>query len=179
MERWHMSFVTVHDRYTQAEIDSYYEQGFWGQLGMFQELERQVELRGDKVFITDDTSQYTYREVYEQAVKIAAALRELGVEKQDSVAIQMPSWAEFAPLAMAVNRLGALIVPIQRIYRNDEVAHIVRTAGVKGAFTLTEYRGFNHATMFRDFLDSEPSLEHVITLRGVGPAGTRTLEGLT
>ena len=174
-----MSFVTVHERYTQAEIDRYYEQGFWDELGMFHELERQVELRGDKVFITDDTSQYTYREVYEQAVKIAAALRRLGVEKQDSVAIQMPSWAEFAPLAMAVNRLGALIVPIQPIYRNDEVAHIVRTAGVKVAFTLTEYRGFNHSTMFRGFLDSEPSLKHVITLRGAGPAGTQTLEELT
>src|SRR5690625_3771836 len=103
-----MNFLTVNDRYTPEQIESFYADGFWTSKGMFQELEQQVATKPNKVFITDDTTSYTYREVYEEAVKVAARLQELGVGQKDTVAIQMPSWAEFAPLAMAVNRLGAL-----------------------------------------------------------------------
>jgi acyl-CoA synthetase (AMP-forming)/AMP-acid ligase II len=173
-----MAFATVHDRYTQEQVDGFYADGFWDTPTMFEELERQVGLRGDKVFITDDTTGFTYRQVHDDAVRIAAGLSRLGVGRGDSVSIQIPSWAEFAALAMAVNRLGAVIVPAQPIYRTDEVAHMIATAGVKVAFTATEYRGFDHAGMWRDFMDASPGLEHVITVRGAGPEGTATVESL-
>ncbi|GAB3710428.1 AMP-binding protein [Nocardiopsis oceani] len=173
-----MALATVHDRYPPEQIDRFHAEGVWGELSMFGELEKQAVQRGDKVFITDDTSQYTYRQVRDEALRIAVGLARLGVSREDTVAIQMPSWAEFAPLTMAVNRLGAVIVPIQPIYREDEVGHIIETAGAKVAFTVTAYRGFDHAGMFRAFQDTAPSLEHVITVRGTGPEGTRTLEDL-
>ncbi|GAA1669050.1 short chain acyl-CoA synthetase [Citricoccus zhacaiensis] len=173
-----MAFATVRDRYTQEQIEGFYAEGFWGRPTMFEALEHQVAQRGDKVFITDDTTGFTYRQVHDDAVRIAAGLSRLGVGRGDSVAIQMPSWAEFAALAMAINRVGAIIVPAQPIYRTDEVRHMIATANVKAVFTATEYRGFDHAGMWLSFLESAPSLEHVITIRGEGPAGTQTVESL-
>lgn len=173
-----MAFATVRDRYTQEQIDSFYAEGFWDRPTMFEVLEQQVAQRGDKTFITDDTAGFTYREVHDDAVRIAAGLSRLGVGRGDSVAIQIPSWAEFAALAMAINRLGAIIVPAQPIYRTDEVRHMIATAHVKAVFTATEYRGFDHAGMWLGFLEDAPSFENIVTIRGEGPAGTRTLESL-
>ncbi|WP_343902631.1 AMP-binding protein [Arthrobacter rhombi] len=173
-----MAFASVSDRYTKDQIAGFYAEGFWDKPTMFEVLEQQVALRGDKVFITDDSIGFTYREICDDAVRIAAGLSRLGVRRGDSVAIQIPSWAEFAALSMAINRLGAVIVPAQPIYRTDEIGHMISTAGVKVAFTAAEYRGFDHAGMWRDFMDSAPSLEHVVTIRGAGPEGTQTLESL-
>lgn len=173
-----MAFATVRDRYTQEQIDSFYTDEFWDRSTMFEVLEQQVALRGEKVFITDDTIGFTYRQVHDDALRIAAGLSRLGVGRGDSVAIQIPSWAEFAALAMAINRLGAIIVPAQPIYRTDEVRHMIATAHVKAVFTATEYRGFDHAGMWLGFLENAPSFEHIVTIRGEGPAGTRTLESL-
>lgn len=173
-----MAFATVRDRYTQEQIDKFYAEGFWDRPTMFEALEQQAVQRGDKVFITDDTTGYTYRQVHDDAVRIAAGLSRLGVGRGDSVAIQIPSWAEFAALSMAVNRLGAIIVPAQPIYRTDEIRHMIDTAQIKVVFTATEYRGFDHAGMWLDFLEVAPSLEQVITVRGEDPAGSRSLESL-
>lgn len=174
-----MAFATVHDRYTQDQIDGFHRDGFWGERTMFGELEKQVQLRGDKVFITDDTTSLTFREVRDLALRIAAGLSDLGIGPGDPVAVQIPSWADFAPLVMAINRLGAIIVPIQPIYRRDEVGHILTTAGVKAVFTATQYRGFDHVGMFVDFQRDMPSLKAVITVRGEAPTGAITLDGLT
>lgn len=173
-----MALASVHDRYTQEQIDRFHAEGLWGEKTLFQLLEEQVPLRGEKVFITDDTSASTYRQVHDDALRIAAGLAALGVGRGDAVAIQTPSWSEFAALCMAVNRLGAIIVPAQPIYRTNEVGHMIGTAAIKAVFTATEYRGFDHAAMWQEFVGLTVSLQHVITVRGEGPEGTRTLESL-
>ncbi|MEW1822218.1 AMP-binding protein [Arthrobacter sp. NPDC080031] len=133
-----MAFATVLDRYTQEEVDRFHCEGLWTDLTMFGELEKQAALRGDKVFITDSATGYTFSQVRHEALRLAAGLHRRGLRAGDSVAVQIPSWAEFAPIAMAISRLGAIIVPIQPIYRTHEVGHILETAGVRAVFTVEE-----------------------------------------
>jgi acyl-coenzyme A synthetase/AMP-(fatty) acid ligase len=173
-----MALATVHTRYSSEQIESYYAAGLWTRDTLFDCLEQQVAQRGEKVFLTDSTMAYTFQELHDEALRLAAGLAGLGLRAGDRVAIQVPNWAEFGVLAVAIARLGAVIVPIMTIYRRDEVGYMVQTANVKAVFTAGEYKKFDHAGMFLDLAQQCESLEHVIVLRSGGevPVGATALE---
>ena len=161
-----MSMATVHDRYTPDQIESYYGRGLWCDHGFFGALEQQVAKRPDKVFLTDSTSSYTFRELRDTALRLATGLVRLGIGRGDRVAVQLPNWTEFVVISLAISRIGAVIVPIMPIYRRDEVAFIVERAGVKAAFTVGSHRKFDHAAMFLDIAARHPVLRDVVVVRG-------------
>ncbi|MGW1026772.1 AMP-binding protein [Streptomyces sp. NPDC002577] len=161
-----MSMATVHDRYDEDQIKSYYADGLWCDYTFFDALEEQVAARPDKVFVTDSTTSYTFQELRDAAVRLAVGMVRLGISPGDRVAVQVPNWTEFAVISLAVSRIGAVLVPIMPIYRRDEVGYIVESAEVRAAFTAGHYRKFDHAAMFLDLAGSSPTLDTVIVLRG-------------
>lgn len=161
-----MAFATVRDRYTDEQIARFYEQGLWSDYTLFDALERQVVERGDKVFGTDSTTSYTFRELRDEALRLAVGLVRRGVGAGDRVAVQIPSWTDFFVISAALARIGAVMVPIMPIYRRDEVGYIVEAAGVSVAFTTDHYRGFDHADLFLGLAKSSPTLREVIVVRG-------------
>lgn len=171
-----MALATVHDRYSDEEIARFYSEGLWTAETFFTALEAQVEQRGDKLFLFDSTTGYTYRELRDEALRVAAGLADLDIGPGDRVAIQIPNWAEFGVLALAISRLGAVIVPIMPIYRSDECSHILASADVKAVFTAGTYRDYDHAGMFLALRRNAPSLQHVIVVRSEEiPAGALSL----
>lgn len=163
-----MVLATVHDRYSDAEIARYYDEGLWAQDTLFGIVEAQAAVRPEKVFGTDATTAVTYAELRDRARALAVGLRRRGIGPGDRVVVQMPSWTEFFVIAAAVARVGAVIVPVMPIYRDDEVGFIVETAGAKAAFTALTYRNFDHARMFTELAAASATLETVIVLRPDG-----------
>lgn len=160
-----MTFPTVHDRYSAEEITANYANGLWREDTLFDVLEQQVAKRGDKVFGTDSTTSYSFRELRDAALRLATGLVRRGIGPDDRVAVQIPNWTEFFVIASAITRIGAVIVPIMPICRRDEVGHIVDSAGVKAAFSAGEYRGFDHADLFLELARTNRCLETVIVVR--------------
>jgi len=63
------------------------------------------------IFVSTETNQervYTYRELHAEVQRMAAVLRELGVQKGDRVLIYMPMIAEAAFAMLACARIGAI-----------------------------------------------------------------------
>ncbi len=169
-----MALATVHDRYSDAEIVRYYDEGLWTQDTLFGIVEARAAERPDKVFGTDSTTTLTYAELRDRARALAVGLRRRGIGPGDRVVVQIPSWTEFFVIAAALARIGAVTVPVMPIYRDDEVGFIVETSGAKAAFTALTYRRFDHARMFAELAASSTTLETVIVLRPDGdlPVGT-------
>ena len=65
------------------------------------------------------------------------------------MAVQLPSWAEFMQISVALTRVGAIMVPIMPIYRSDDVGYVLRDAGVRTAITSGPFRGFDYPSMTR------------------------------
>jgi cyclohexanecarboxylate-CoA ligase len=160
-----MAMATVNHRYSKDQIEAFYAEGLWRDYSMFDALEQQVAERPDKVFFTDSSTSYTFRELRDSALRLATGLARRGVRPGDRVAIQLPNWTDFAVISMAISRIGAIIVPIMPIYRRDEVGYMVESAGVKAVFTVGEYRKFDHAAMYVDLARTSNSLETVIVVR--------------
>ena len=167
-----MTLATVHDRYSDEQIASYYADGLWRDQTFFDAVQEQVGLRADKVFLTDSTTSLTFGELQDMALRLATGLVRRGVGAGDRVAVQIPNWTEFGVIALAVSRIGAVLVPIMPIYRRDEVGYILDSAQVKAVFTAGEFRGFDHAAMYLELAGASPTLDTVVTVRTAQtPAG--------
>ncbi|WP_101831488.1 AMP-binding protein [Frankia canadensis] len=160
-----MGIPTVSDRYDQLEVERFYASGYWGKETLGDVLARQAGALGGKTFITDGKVSMTYREAHEISLRLAVGLRARGVRAGDRVAVQMPSWAEFAVIVAAIARLGAVAVPIMPIYRRDEVGHVLDDADVKVVFTASTFKGFDHLGMFRNLAAERPALHSIVVLR--------------
>lgn len=161
---------TVHDRYDEGTIAEYYDQGFWQRQSFFDLARQQGSAFEDQTFVFDDSTSVTYGEFADRALRIAVGLRRLGVQRGDRVAAQLPNWTEFPLLAVALSRIGAILVPIMPIYRGDEVGYVLRHSGAVAAVTGGEFRGFDHLGMFVDLQSQCPELRTLIATRFSAPA---------
>ncbi|MDT4937630.1 MAG: hypothetical protein QOG80_1301, partial [Pseudonocardiales bacterium] len=159
---------TVHARYTDAEITSFYESGYWQSTGLWDLLEAQVAAAPEKTFVFDSTNGYTYRELRDAATQLAAGLQGIGVGRGDRVAVQLPNWSEFVLCAAALSRLGAVLVPIMPIYRDDDVTYVLKHSGAKVAITCEEFKKFRYLDMFATLRSQMPDLQ-LIVVRSTGP----------
>jgi cyclohexanecarboxylate-CoA ligase len=156
---------TVHKRYGDSEIADFYAAGYWQPSGLFDVLESQVGRNPDKTFVFDSTNGYTYRELRDAALQLAAGLRDLGIGRGDRVAVQLPNWSEFVVCVAGLSRLGAVLVPIMPIYRDDDVAYVLDHSGAKVAITCEEFKGFRYADMFSRLRASAAALRNVVVVR--------------
>jgi len=175
-----MAFATVHDRYSEADIASFYAAGLWRPETFFEVTEQQADLHPDKVFVTDGTVSLTYGELRDSALALAVGLRRIGIGAGDRVSVQIPSWAEFTQISLALTRVGAIMVPIMPIYRRDDVAYVLENAGVRTAITCGPFRNFDYPGMYQSLRPDCPGLRDLIVVRADGslPRDAIALEAL-
>lgn len=80
--------------------------------------------------------QYSFAQVNSIVNRYAAGLKGLGVEKGDRVVIYMRSCVEFIFTAFAVNKLGAVWVPINADYKGTWLAESIKDS--KGRVLVTD-----------------------------------------
>ncbi|HEY3003773.1 MAG TPA: AMP-binding protein, partial [Kribbellaceae bacterium] len=169
---------TVRDRYTDDQIAGFYAAGYW-QPGSFTALAaEQAGRRGDQTFIFDSTTSLTYADFRVKALGLAVGLRRQGLRRGDRVAVQLPNWTDFAVVAAALSRIGAILVPIMPIYRQDEVGYVLRHSGAVAAVTCEEFRGFGHLAMFEELRSAAPDLRALYVARAAGSDATPSLDSL-
>ena len=167
-----MALATVNDRYSPEQIATYYAEGLWRGDTMFGAVARQAAERPGKVFLSDATTSLSFAGLHDSALRLAAGLARRGIGRGDRVAVQLPNWTEFAIIAVALARIGAIIVPIMPIYRRDEVSYITQSAAVKAVFTAGEFRRFDHARMFADINATTRPIDSIFVVRGEPVPGT-------
>ena len=157
--------LTSEGRYGAASVAEFRERGWWRDGSAAALLDRWAEATPTKRFVSDGVVELDYATLRERARGLGAALRRRGVVAGDRVAIQLPNWAEFVVSYMAIARIGAVTVPIMTVYRQTEVGHVVRNSGAVAAITTGDFRGFDHAGMFRTLTQECPDLRTLVIAR--------------
>ncbi|MCE3551160.1 AMP-binding protein [Pseudonocardia sp. RS11V-5] len=163
--------LTVHGRYDEVSVRLFRERGWWQDGSAAALLDRWATETPTRRFVSDGTVELDYATVRERANGLGAALLHAGVRRGDRVAMQLPNWAEFVVGYLAVARIGAVLVPIMTVYRQTEVGHVLRNSGAVAAITTGEFRGFDHAAMFRALQKELPALHTLVVARGVANEG--------
>lgn len=150
--------------------EHYYAAGDWQEQVLSDLVAERAEAHADRVFVTDGTVSVTYGQLRDDAVRLAAGLRGLGVGRGDRVVVQMPNWAEFATIVVALSRLGAVLVPTMPIFRSDEVGYVLRHSGARVVIGPQAFHRFDHLGMYQALREEVPTLEHVVVARAEYPA---------
>lgn len=152
--------------------------GYWGSDTFSTYIERWADADPGHPYVSDGAHQYTYGEFRSRAVRLSAALAELGIEVGDRVAVQLPNWSEYLLTYAACSRLGAIMIPIVPVYRASEVGFIIENSGAVALVTCGVFRNFDHAAMAREISASNATLRHLIVVRGDAVDGAFSFDEL-
>lgn len=113
-------------------------------------VEEAVRQRPDETILADDHGRtLTATAFRDAALQAAAGLHARGVGAGDVVSWQLPTTLEAAVLMAACARLGAVQNPIIPVFREREVAFIVRQVQARLVVVPDVWRGFGHGDMAR------------------------------
>ena len=87
-----------------------------------------------------DVASLTFGEIDVRARQMAHALAARGVVKGDRVCVYLPNSVAFVELFLGCLATGAIFVPINVLYREREIAHIVTDSDPRGVVTTVEGR---------------------------------------
>src|SRR3954471_13384852 len=88
-------------------------------------LEDSADDHGAAVALSDRKGSVTYEELWALATRVGAALRGLGCEREDRVAVYLDKRVETVATIFGASAAGAAFVPVNPVLRARQVAHIV------------------------------------------------------
>jgi acyl-CoA synthetase (AMP-forming)/AMP-acid ligase II len=106
----------------------------------------------------------TVGDVYEEALRVAGGLRQLGLGPGDVVAFQLPNWVEAAVTFYACAILGVTLVPIVHFYGPKEVGFILRQSRARAFVIVAAYGSRDYLAELRTIRDGLDALEVVIVV---------------
>jgi malonyl-CoA/methylmalonyl-CoA synthetase len=92
--------------------------------------------RRDQVALEWEGAEYTFGEIDARSDRMASALAVRGLVRGDRLCVYLANRIELIDLYLACVKLGVIFVPINILYREREISHIVADAEPK--FTVTE-----------------------------------------
>ena len=95
-------------------------------------IDRWAAERGDQAYVIfDGGRQWTYRELRERVVAVAAGLQHLGVRQGEHVLCWLPNTPDMLLTYYALNYLGAVYVPINTAYRGGVLEHVIENSDAR------------------------------------------------
>jgi long-chain acyl-CoA synthetase len=76
----------------------------------------------------------SYGELWERAARVAGGLRDAGIARGDRVAIRLPNGIDWVLAFFGAQLLGAVVVPVNTRFTDDEVAYVVEDSGARFTF---------------------------------------------
>lgn len=143
--------------------------------GLFLErARRSPEKIAYRHFIGDVWREYTWREMAGEVQHWRRALAAQGLQRGDRVAVMLrngPHWILFDQAALS---LGLVVVPLFTVDRPDNIAYIVRDAGVKLFFfeSAEQWQGL------RSVMDQLDNLQCLVSEENISPDGDARLLNL-
>jgi acyl-CoA synthetase (AMP-forming)/AMP-acid ligase II len=138
---------------------------------------------GHKAMVIDPDSRVSYREIDTTTRDLAAVLLTSGIGKGTRVGLIMPNSARWVQLAIALARIGAVLVPLSTLLTPGELIAQLRAASVQFLFSVEEFRGHRYlkdlesALGIQAFNDAMlqhpelPALRHVRSVDRLAEAG--------
>lgn len=123
----------------------------------------QAGRHGSKPVVIDPDSRISYRELDLTTRDLAAVFADAGVGKGTRVGLIMPNGVRWVQLAIALTRVGAVLVPLSTLLAPNELVAQLRAASVQFLLSVEEFRGHRYLDDLRSAL-------------AVGELGDQTLQ---
>jgi fatty-acyl-CoA synthase len=102
-------------------------------------LERSVYVFPEKVAVIYNDTEYTFTQFKDRVCRLATALKQKGIKKDDKVAFLCPNTPYLLEGHHSVPLIGGVIVPINIRLAPEEIAYILKDSASKFLFIDTEF----------------------------------------
>jgi len=130
-----------------------------------------------------ERTEFSYAGLKDEVEEISAALLSLGLRGGDAIGIHLPMIPQTVVALLAINRIGAIAVPVFSGYGVDAIASRMNAVGAKAFFTCDGFfrrgRFFNAADVAREAVADSPTISHVIIVRNRAQADLAAPKGFT
>jgi acyl-CoA synthetase (AMP-forming)/AMP-acid ligase II len=118
----------------------------------------------DAPFLYHGARIWTYSDVASDARALASAFQDVGVEKGDRIAVNLPNLPETIITILAAAELGALIVPINPHSSPTELQFVLRNTEATIAVVIERFDGIEYLELFESMLPDLPCLQYLATV---------------
>ena len=160
----------------------------WEPVTLSDFLRRAAAAYGDRPFVITDERTVSYARVDAWATELADGLAALGVGPGERVGVLMANYLEFVPVKFAIARAGAVAIPFNYLYRQDELGYVLAQSRCQVLVTMTSFSGLDYLAMLDAIAPGWeagqtaqlPDLRHVVLLDtgGQRTAGVLDVPGL-
>ncbi len=120
---------------------------------------------GNSIALVSENRKFTFRELYEKAEHLSAFLRQLGVGPGINVSLYLPNSVEMVICYFAIWRLGAVAVPINYFWKEEEIGYVIRDSDTEYLIVSKERKsisaGFKNYAKLRYVLIAEDLLSKI------------------
>lgn len=108
----------------------------WARLTFGQALANSAALYPDRMAVIDGAERMTFRELDQRVNALAHGLLGQGLQRGDCVAVWLTNSASWVVCWIACTRIGAVVVPINTRYKQDEVAYILQQSDARALILM-------------------------------------------
>src|SRR6185312_6123810 len=94
--------------------------------------------------------------------RLAAAFVDKGIGKGTRVGLLMPNGVRWVQIALALTRLGAVLVPLSTLLRQRELTAQLRVASVQFLISVDEFRGHRYLDAVHAETSKLPALHTIL-----------------
>lgn len=136
-----------------------------------------AERFGEAIAVEDAGVQWSFRDLADMVDDIARALVARRIAHGDRVALWAPNIPEWIPMALAVHRIGAILVPLNTRYKGREAAYVLQASRARLLCTVEGFLETDYVGMLATCGVELPHLASTVLLRGTAE-GTTSLREL-
>ena len=158
-------------RLTEQMIDEFVRRGSWDSSLISDFWDRNGVLYPDKEALVEGDTRLTWLQAKQHIDRIALGLLELGIQRDERIAVQLYNCAELFTIRLACEKAGIIAVTMLPNLRHAEVSAILRHTEAVGIVIPLEFRGFDYFEMVQELRASIPSLRHIFVIGNNVPKG--------
>ena len=125
----------------------------------------------DRIFLDIDGGEYSFAQVDRESNRLAHGLEELGVQRGDTVTTILDNSLDAILIWFAINKLGAISVPVNTAYKGEFLRHQLNDAG--SAVVIAESDYAERVLLIADGLETLKVLLHRGATTATSPQGFR------
>ena len=123
---------------------------------------QRVKQHPNRECLVQDSRRLTYEQVDADAAALATALRDLGIEASDRIAVDLPNQPEWIVAMLAAARLGAVIVPLNPFLGHRELKYQLRHAEASLAVAVESLGELDYVEVFDELIAELPDLQYLV-----------------
>ncbi|MEG3124047.1 class I adenylate-forming enzyme family protein [Sphingomonas sp. GB1N7] len=170
----------------QSRIDDFTARGWWGDLTLDDWLQRNRDQLPHRLALVDPMNRadldgtpprrFTWGELGTEVDRVAAALLDVGLKRDDVLTYQLPNVTDTVILALACSRIGLIISPVVMPYRAHELGYVIDKVRPAAIVTRAQFAGHDHAAMALKLTGGRDC--RVLVLGGHAPHGSTDFDAV-